>query len=298
MQTENSNIPKIGKITLAFDGSEGALQACEAAAMIAKGFKAELTAVYVLPKSIGIRSVPVPDEHARSSLEKAKSSISSYGGVQATSEILDSRSMSVYETLIDYVERKKSDLLISGTRGHGGFERLLLGSVSSHLASYSPCSVIVVRKPDRSEEKIKLSKILVATDGSESAARAVRFAISLAKPLSSKITFVNVVYLPPASYTAGEGPWFDQAIAELTEDGKKILAEAESLAKSNGVDTDSRLVDDMHSPEAVLTKIAQEENYDLIAVGTRGLGGFKKLVLGSVANGVVHYAHCSVLVAK
>jgi nucleotide-binding universal stress UspA family protein len=295
--TENTNIPKINKITLAFDGSENSLQACEAAAIITRGFNAELTAVYVLPKSIGVRSVPVPDKHARSSLEKAMTMITSYEGVHASSEILDSKSLSIYESLIDYVERKKSDLLISGTRGHGGFERLLVGSVSSSLVSYSPCSVMVVRKA-QGEEKMKLGRILVAIDGSENATRAARLAISLARALSSKLTFVNVVYLPPVSYTAGEGNWFDRAIAESVEEGKKITAQAESTARKNGVEADSKVIDEMHSPVFALTKIAEQENYDLITVGTRGLSGFKKLVLGSVASGVVHYAHCSVLVAR
>jgi len=299
MQTEESDIivPEVHKITLAFDGSQNSLQACEAAAIITKGFNARLTAIYVIPKYIGVRSIPVPDEQARASLEKAISMITSYEGINATSEILDSKSLSVYESLIDYVSKEKSDLLISGTRGLGGFERALVGSISSNLVSYSPCSVMVVRK-SKSEEKMKFGQILVATDGSENASRAVGIAISLAKVLSSKLTFVNVVYLPPVSYTVGEGNWFESAIAESVEDGKRITALAVSASKKSGVEADFRVIDDMRSPVSVLTGIAQGDDYDLIIVGTRGLGGFKRLVLGSVASGVVHYAHCSVLVAR
>jgi len=291
----NIVIPEIRKITLALDGSESSLQACEAAAIVAKGLKAMVTAVYVLPPRISIRSAPVPDEHARASIERAMSMLTSYEGVSSTSEILDARSLSVSESLIDYITKEKSDLAICGTRGLGGFERMLLGSVSSNLASYSPCPVMVVRRP---EGKKEFRRILVATDGSESASRGVGLAIRLAKALSLRLTFVYVIYLPPVSYTLGEGSWLDQAMAEYREEAKKITVEAKSIAKENGVEADAKVVEELHSPVVAITKLAEEGGYDLITVGTRGLGGFKKLALGSVANGVVHYAHCSVLVAK
>jgi nucleotide-binding universal stress UspA family protein len=224
--------------------------------------------------------------------------LASYEGVSAASEILDPRSLSVSESLVDYVTKEKSELVVCGTRGLGGFERMLLGSVSSNLATYAPSSVMIVRRPKMSQGKIRFSRILVATDGSQSSSKGVGLAIGLAKALSSKLTFVNVVYLPPLSYTLGEGSWFDQAMAEYREEAKKIVNEAVSIAKENGVEADSRVLDELRSPVVAITKLAEEGRYDLITVGTRGLGGFKKLALGSVASGVVHYAHCSVLVAK
>jgi len=281
------------------DGSESSLSACDATAIIAKGFKSSVTAVYALPQSISVRAGSVPDDRARGSLEKAVSMLSSYEGAVATSEVLVAHSLSVSQSLIEYVTQKKSDLVVCGSRGLGGFERMLIGSVSSALASHSPCSVMVVRKPTGKEEaKIKFRKILAATDGSESASRAIRLAISLARALSSKITFVNVVYLPPMSYSAGEGKLIDRMMSESREEGKRVTLEAQSIAKQNGVEADTKVVEDLRSPVVAITKLAEEGSYDLIAVGTRGLGGFKKLVLGSVADGVVHYAHCSLLVAK
>ena len=235
----NVVVPEIHRITIALDGSDSSLEACEAAGIVANGFKATVTAVYVLPPRISIRSAPVPDEHARTSIERAMSMLASYEGVSATSEILDPRSLSVSESLVDYVAKEKSDLVVCGTRGLGGFERMLLGSVSSNLASYSPCSIMIVRRSKMSEEKIKLKRILVATDGSESASKGVGLAIGLAKALSSRLTFVNIVYMPPMSYTLGVGSWFDQAMAEYREEAKKIMVEAVSIAKENGVAADS-----------------------------------------------------------
>ena len=187
--------PEIRKVTLVLDGSASSLQACEAAAIVAKGLKATVTAAYVLPPRIGIGLAPPPSEHARASIERAMSLLTSYEGVSATSEILEPHSLSVSESLIEYLAKEKSDLVVCGNKGHGGFERMLLGSFSSTLATHSPCSVMVVRNSKAGEEKIKLCRILVATDGLESASKAAGFAISLTKALSLKLTFINVVFL-------------------------------------------------------------------------------------------------------
>ena len=299
MHTESDNLPAIHKIALAFDGSQNSFEACEVAGQIAHGFKATLTTIYVIPPSIGIRSRPIPDVNVRASLAKAMSLVTSYEGVSAKSEILDSHSLSVYESVIDYASKERSDLLVSGTRGFRGFERLLLGSVSSNLVSYSQCSVLVVRAPKKGiDEKINLKRVLVATDGSENSSAGVRLAISFGKALSLKLTFVNIVYLPSMTFAAGAGNWYDRAIAESRDQGKRITEEAKSLATKNGVEAETKIIDEFHSPIEGITKFAELGNYDLIVVGTRGLGGFKRLFLGSVASGVVHYAHCSVLVVR
>jgi nucleotide-binding universal stress UspA family protein len=296
--SSNGEWPNIRKITLALDGSESSLQACAATAIVANGFKSTVTAVYVLPKLKAVGQEPVPDEVTRKSIGTAMSMLASYEGVVAKSEILEARSLSISEALVDYVGREKSDLIVSGNRGLGGFERLLLGSVSSSLVAHSPCSVLVVRSPTMVDNKAAFSRVLVATDGSKSASKAVLLSIGLAKVLPLKLTFVHTIYFPPMTYSVGAGGWFQTAMEEARADGRRITSEAQALAKKYGVDSDTKVLDEMLSPVDTITKLAEVEKYDLIAVGTRGLGGFKRLALGSVASGIVHYAHCSVLVAK
>lgn len=291
-------IPEIRNIIVALDGSKSSLEACRLAALVANGFKAMVTSVCVIPRRISVRAPPPADADARAALEKAASMLSSYEGVATKSTVLEAHTSSVSEALIEYLISERPDLVICGHRGHGGFERMLLGSVSSALASHSPSSVLVAKMLQSEGTTVSLKRILVATDGSDSALKGVGLAISLAKALSSKLTFVNVVFMPAVSYTAGEGNWFDRAMEESREEGKKIASDAAGIAKRFGVDADAKIIDEMNSPVAALTKLAQQGSYDLIVIGTRGLGGFKRLALGSVASGVLHYAHCSVLVAK
>ncbi len=293
-------LPEIRNITVALDGSENSFQACEVASIIAKGSGAKVTAVCALQPA-SIFTVPVRDEYysklqqnAMNATDEAMSTLRKEN-IEASSAVIYSRSESIVESLIDFIVEQKSDLVVCGTRGLGGFKRVLLGSVSSHLALHSPSSVLVVRKPEGKND-LELKRILVATDGSESASKAIRLAMSVAKAVHAKLTFVNVVYLPPVGYDYGHA--YDRVMLEMKQDGEKITKEFAELAKSNGVDADTKVVDRIQAPIEAITKVAEDANYDLIVLGTRGLGGFKKLVLGSVANGVLHYAHCSVLVAK
>ena len=103
-------------------------------------------------------------------------------------------------------------------------------SVSSNLVSNSTCSVLVAREPRNNvEEKIPLTRIVVIV-GSEYSDKAVKLAISLGKVLQLKLTFVNVVYLPVLSYSAGAGHWYVNTVDQCRDEGKKITVEAKSLA--------------------------------------------------------------------
>jgi nucleotide-binding universal stress UspA family protein len=78
-----------------------------------------------------------------------------------------------------------------------------------------------------------------------------------------------------------------------------LLAQAVKFAKDGGVaNPKEELLTDLVSPAQGLVQLAERDGADVIVVGTRGNGGFKKLLLGSVANSVLHYADCSVLVTK
>ena len=286
---------------IAVDGSENSFQACEAAGIIAKGCYSKVTAVYVLPP-LSIFSSPLKDEYqssqmenARKSVDKAESLLRTGSGIKTESKILPSKG-SIADSLIRYVIRESSDLVVAGTRGLGGFKRMVVGSVSGSLVAHSPSPVLVVRKPNT--KKLAFKKILVATDGSENASKAEKLGIVLAKALGSNLTFISVVYLPPTAYALGGGSGFDSAMISLREGAGKAVSNAADLAKNNSVLTDTRVIDEFQSPVLAITRLAEKEDHDLILLGTRGLGGFRKLALGSVAQGVVNYANCSVLVAK
>lgn len=301
MQNSRTLLPKIQKILIAVDGSDNSFQACEAGGIIARGCDSKVSIVYAMPP-LSIFSSPMKDEYqssqmenARKSIDKAKSLLKTTSGMKAESEILHSRG-SIADSLIKYAIRESSDLVVAGTRGLGGFKRMLLGSVSGNLVSNSTSSVLVVRKPKT--KKLSFKKILVATDGSESASKAENLAIVLAKALGSKLTFISVVYLPPNAYAVGGGSGFESSMISLRDGAAKAVSKAAILAKNNDVLADTKVIDEFQSPVLAITRVGEKEDHDIIVVGTRGQTGLRKLALGSVAQGVVHYARCSVLVVK
>lgn len=132
------------------------------------------------------------------------------------------------------------------------------------------------------------SKILVAIDGSENSKRAVERAASLAKFSTTKVTLLSVVYIPPM-YRSDLGP---ELVEILIEDAKKALDSVKPLFEKY----ETKIVKDIRPSEAICQEAGK--GYDLIVMGSRGLGKPEAHTLGSVSDEVLHSAPCSVLIVK
>jgi len=148
-----------------------------------------------------------------------------------------------------------------------------------------------------------LKKILVSTDGSENANRAVRAAIQLAKKSDAELLVVNVlamtvprIYTPMAPYPSDDdySRFFKTAEAET----QKVVDQAVNEARNDSVNARGKVLSTVTSVAESILDTSDDEKVDLIVVGTRGLGGFRKLLLGSVSSAIVAHAHCAVLVVR
>ena len=145
----------------------------------------------------------------------------------------------------------------------------------------------------------QIKRILVAVDGSENSMRAAKVAIEMAKGAQAELVLLNVVpatFLLPSPFGSNV---FQQQVEDAKEAATKIERTIAELAKNVGVKDVRCLVESSDSSvvESIIEK-AEKERVDLIVIGTRGLGGFKRLLLGSVSTGVVTHAHCNVLVVR
>ncbi len=147
------------------------------------------------------------------------------------------------------------------------------------------------------------AKILAAVDGSKNADRAAKIAVKLAKRNAAELTVISVVSRPsylfaPVSGAGvppmGLGDYYNYA----SRDAEAWVNEAVFSAKARGVAAKGRVLKAGSSVVKSITDYAQEQEVDLIVLGTRGLGGFNRLLLGSVSSGVVAHAGCSVLVVR
>jgi nucleotide-binding universal stress UspA family protein len=143
-------------------------------------------------------------------------------------------------------------------------------------------------------------KILVAFDGSKDSQKAISLACSLAQKFGSELTVVHVFSSPSIGYSATSGmPIPDYKMLEDAKRAaaKEVLSRGLQLAKQQGAEGKGELIEAPSVVEA-LVEFAVNKNADLIVTGTRGMTGFKKLILGSVSSGLVNHAHCPVLIAR
>lgn len=150
----------------------------------------------------------------------------------------------------------------------------------------------------------KISKILVAVDGSEESMLAADCAIDMATKNNAELIALNVIhsqkYLYSPSYVWR--PVIPSTITSIIknqeEEAQRWLAIVREKAIDNKIKLRTEIIIDAMSIVGAIVEYAERENIDLLVIGSRGLTGFKKLLVGSVASGVVMYAHCQVMVVK
>ncbi len=182
------------------------------------------------------------------------------------------------------------DMIVIGAKGLSAPDEFRLGATAHKLAHYSDCSVLVVRPPERE----KLLSAILATDGSPEAQQAAEFLCALSLPRWTEVTVVSVAdakggILPGASLPESlRRTLFDAAKARADE-MMQSLCDCGAHVRST--------VQYGHPVDEILAA-AQEQDADLIVVGARGRTRAGPFRMGDVAQKVVKYASCSVLVVR
>lgn len=140
-------------------------------------------------------------------------------------------------------------------------------------------------------------KILVGVDGSEESKKACEVAVQLAKKLGSDL-IIATVYAPPTIAIGDIPPYPPTVPKEVEEKLKAMLKQLEEFAKKEGVNAESKIIPAWVSPGAGLVVEAEKLGCALIVIGSRGLTGLKRALIGSVADYVVKNSSCSVLVVR
>ena len=143
--------------------------------------------------------------------------------------------------------------------------------------------------------------ILVAVDGSENAMRAAEMAMDLAKRNDANLYVLSVIPTPVYAATGvqgGSGPVSEEFFDRAKKDAEAFVGGIVSRAEAQGIKVRGEITENVPSVVEAITEYAQEWRVELIVVGTRGLSGFKKLLLGSVSGALVSHSPCSVLVIR
>ncbi|TDB95511.1 universal stress protein [Actinomadura sp. 7K534] len=275
-------------VAVGYDGSREAIRAVDWAAAEARARGTPLTVVHVWEIYIGNPvAMPMVDlgEVAQQTLD---------GGVahvHKTAPGLEVRGVlgrgQAAAALID--AGRTADLLVLGPRGIGGFAGLVLGSVSAQVVAHASCPVVIVRGDPEPPPEDGPGRVVVGVDGSPAsrAALAAAFAEAGLHGLSVHAVVawesVPVDDLPPLADEAGMRQAAEARLARMMD----------ALRDSHpGVEVRAEVVHG--APREVLTQAA--DGARLLVVGSRGLGGFRGLMLGSVGQALVQHAPCPVAV--
>jgi nucleotide-binding universal stress UspA family protein len=143
------------------------------------------------------------------------------------------------------------------------------------------------------------TRIVVGTDGSETAAEAVRQAVDLAKLAGATLSIVSAYQPVPKRRLEGESagaPADVQHEIGPREDVNLVLDAAAAEARQGGIDVQTHPVE-AEAADAILN-VAEETGADLIVVGNKGMTGARRFLLSSVPNNVSHHAPCSVMIVR
>jgi nucleotide-binding universal stress UspA family protein len=232
-------------------------------------------------------------------------------GVGFETRFAEGRQMSVGEGIVQICMETNCDLIIMGTHGREGIERLLLGSVAERVTRQAHVPVMLIRDHQDSkittEKPLHLEHILVAVDGSLQSQQALVTANELAAKLGTSLEVLYVIPdVPPMTgYTGLEfAPMidYDRYKKDLEAQSKAINAGAlEQLktasAKVMNVSSSSVPAKGLLLGDRIL-QTAYEHHADLIVLGTHGRSGIDRLLLGSVAETVSHHSKIPVLLVR
>ena len=138
----------------------------------------------------------------------------------------------------------------------------------------------------------KIKKILVALDGSKNSFRGLDEAIVLARGCQSTITGIYVTPLSPGSSTKQK----NYIKNYLLKRANNFMKKAKTISAQNGILFNSRIIHGDEGPKIV--KFAQEKNFDLVIIGSRGMSSIKEMFLGSTSNYIVHKSKIPVMIVR
>lgn len=293
---ERSARPVMGArpVVVGVDGSPASLRAVDAAAWEAERRRVPLLLAFGYMAYVPISApgwVPsgsvfeLAEQDALAVLDEAKRRVAAaYPGLTVHTRAINGPGASVLVTL-----SRDASLVVTGSRGRGGFAGLTLGSVAAQVAAHAHAPVLVVR-PGGDER----GPVVVGVDGSPEAMAATEFAFDEASARGVPLVALYVWWSLPRKNLGPVTPTrYDAEEAQAEAD--RMLAEAIAGWKEKypDVPVERRAVADMNPPAAL---VDASSGASLVVVGSRGRGGFASLLLGSVSRALVCHAKAPVAV--
>ena len=301
---------QIKHILCPVDLSEYSRHAFDRAVGVARCYDAKISVLHVVPLASVVPAVPFGPEgpsafrfHAvdREQLMADVSrflALEHWIGTPIEHHVVEAPS--VHKEIVLQAERLSADLVVLGTHGRSGFDRLLLGSVAEKVLRTSRVPVMTVPPlvPDIVPAgRDPFRRILYATDFSAGSEEALRYAASLAQHGTAQLTIIHVVEPFPVGRDPMVGSSFDVAAYQADRE-KHARTKLRWLAESLRLGCDTDDVVTTGKPYSEILRVAGERQCDLIVLGVHGRNALDRLVFGSTTEHIVRRAMCPVLTVR
>ena len=277
------------------DSSDFSQRALRYGAKLASWFDAELVALSVRPSFMPAMPLEFPLLSDPDTVQRRDESLRAFvqDSVGGTAARIVAVEGAVVEQILTVAGDLPADLIVMGTHGHSGFERLLLGSVTERVMRKAPCPVLTVPRLT-TEAAVTFKTIVCAVDFSDASRCAIQYALSLAQESGGRLLLVHVLE-SFAEETSRLNAHYDYPEARralaldaeteletLIPDGARTWCEPEVVLR--------------HGKAYVeILRVASQQQADLIVLGVRGRGAIDLALFGSTAQHVARAAHCPVL---
>jgi nucleotide-binding universal stress UspA family protein len=290
---------KIKLILCPIDFSEFSVSAYQHALSLAEHYQAKLVAQHIVemwrhPSADFAASAGLYEEYSQALRESGNKQLQEFVENHTHDDIQPELVVQIgvaADSIVSFAQLQKADVIVMGTHGRRGFDRLMLGSVTDRVMRTASCPVLAASKPAHGSVAAgkerghvhHLSRILFCADFSENSERALRYAISATAEYDAELTLLHVLEgVPsPAKTEEATAAAADRLDKLIPPEGRK------SLKIRTAVRTGK--------PYPQIIQLAMEAQIDLVIMGVRGRGALDVAVFGSTTYRVMQLGSCPVL---
>ncbi len=280
----------ISKILLATDFSPESQNALKCAISLTKRYESKLFLAHAVHPGSSLTTAeawPAMPQPTRRNAEDSMVQLEQTEDVHSLIHEVLIREGETWEVLSRLVSDQHIDLIVMGTHGRGGFDKLMLGSTAEKVVRHATCPVLTVGPCVRLLSLERFGHILYATDFSAGSLRALNYALSLAEEDRSEFTMLHIIESKPTSE------------AELVEWKRHDREQLKQLVPTE-IDLPSKpeIEVEAGSPEKEIVRLADARNAELIVMGSHSDGVMSTHLPWTTLHHVLQHAHCPVLTVR